>query len=116
MPVFVGRYNSREPDYKRWKANFRCAVNSLQDVREVKEMRGTKAGDPYKVYKLLPAIPTKSKNADQMKFLILSQEQVFFNESFRYILCLCYILFFLKLFNATLNSFNRINIHLLENV
>lgn len=63
----TGRYDSRNPDYKKWKANFRCALNSLHDVEEVTERRSTKTHDPYKVYRLLPAIPPKKRRRESVK-------------------------------------------------
>jgi hypothetical protein len=42
-----------EPDPKRWKANFRCALNSLPDVRQLKDQGHIKVKDAYKVYQFL---------------------------------------------------------------
>ncbi|XP_033744681.1 interferon regulatory factor 1-like [Pecten maximus] len=41
------------PDPKRWKANFRCALNSLPDVAEVKEQGVRKGQNAFKVYRFL---------------------------------------------------------------
>lgn len=46
---------------KKWKANFRCALNSLPDVREMTELCQKKGSDPFKVYELLPEVPRKSQ-------------------------------------------------------
>ena len=51
---FAGKYNPEKAEYKRWKTNFRCALNSLHDVEVVKEKCNTKSKEPYKVYHLLP--------------------------------------------------------------
>ncbi len=40
-------------DPKTWKATFRCALNSLPDVTEVKEMSEKKGPTAYKVYQFL---------------------------------------------------------------
>lgn len=40
---------------KRWKANFRCALNSLSDVREVKQLTQTRGKEPFKVYEFIDA-------------------------------------------------------------
>ncbi|XP_062567150.1 interferon regulatory factor 1-like isoform X2 [Saccostrea cucullata] len=42
-----------EPDPKRWKANFRCALNSLPDVKQLKDQGQRKGKDAYKVYQFL---------------------------------------------------------------
>ncbi|XP_030835279.1 uncharacterized protein LOC115918232 isoform X2 [Strongylocentrotus purpuratus] len=39
---------------KVWKANFRCAINSLPDIEELREKGKTKGNDAYKVYRLHP--------------------------------------------------------------
>ena len=46
--------NSTKGSAKRWKANFRCAMNSLLDVKEEKLRSKTKGAHAYKVYRLLP--------------------------------------------------------------
>ncbi|XP_033096859.1 interferon regulatory factor 2-like [Anneissia japonica] len=54
-----GKYNP-ETDRARpktWKANFRCAINSLPDIVEIKDL-GTKRGNnAFKVYKINPKRP-----------------------------------------------------------
>ena len=37
---------------KRWKANFRCALNSLSDVKEVPSMSRKNGADGYMVCRL----------------------------------------------------------------
>lgn len=62
MAVCLGRYIADcKGGFKRWKANFRCALNSLPDVREVKEESGMKKMEPYKVYRLLKPVSHRSK-------------------------------------------------------
>ncbi|XP_072165624.1 uncharacterized protein [Diadema setosum] len=39
---------------KIWKANFRCAINSLPDIEELREKGKSKGNDAYKVYRLHP--------------------------------------------------------------
>jgi len=39
-----------EEDPKRWKANFRCALNSLSDVKEVPSLSRKNGSDGYTVY------------------------------------------------------------------
>ncbi|XP_069508620.1 interferon regulatory factor 1 isoform X2 [Ambystoma mexicanum] len=54
--IHTGRYKSGEkaPDPKTWKANFRCAMNSLPDVQEVKGRSINKGSSAVRVYKMLP--------------------------------------------------------------
>nr|XP_022313100.1 LOW QUALITY PROTEIN: interferon regulatory factor 1-like [Crassostrea virginica] len=50
----TGKYvDGDEPDPKRWKANFRCALNSLPDVKQLKDQGQRKGKDAYKVYQFL---------------------------------------------------------------
>ncbi|XP_068596085.1 interferon regulatory factor 2-like [Brachionichthys hirsutus] len=41
------------PDPKTWKANFRCAMNSLPDIEEVKDKSIKKGTHAFRVYKML---------------------------------------------------------------
>lgn len=51
---YTGKCSSNSVDEpKRWKANFRCALNSLHDVREVRHLCQMRGKDPYKVYEFL---------------------------------------------------------------
>ena len=42
-----------DPDPKRWKANFRCALNSLPDVEELKNKGLRKGNNAFKIYRFL---------------------------------------------------------------
>ncbi|XP_063969173.1 uncharacterized protein LOC129281651 isoform X1 [Lytechinus pictus] len=46
--------DSPKANPKVWKANFRCAINSLPDIEELREKGKTKGNDAYKVYRLHP--------------------------------------------------------------
>ena len=46
---------------KIWKANFRCAINSLPDIEELKDQGKTKGNDAFKVYRLNPKKPKKTR-------------------------------------------------------
>ena len=60
--IHLGRYNENlNEDPKKWKANFRCAMNSLQDVKEDKQMSKKRGEKAYKVYKFLEEKPKKSQ-------------------------------------------------------
>ncbi|XP_030047362.1 interferon regulatory factor 2 [Microcaecilia unicolor] len=43
-----------KPDPKTWKANFRCAMNSLPDIEEVKDKSIKKGNNAFRVYRMLP--------------------------------------------------------------
>jgi len=51
--MFTGKYSNNVDEPKRWKANFRCALNSLPDVREIKYLAQTRGKDPFKVYEFV---------------------------------------------------------------
>ena len=41
-----------QPEPKRWKTNFRCALNALPDIVELAEKSCTFAQDPHKVFQM----------------------------------------------------------------
>ncbi|XP_075712562.1 interferon regulatory factor 1 [Rhinoderma darwinii] len=49
------KVGEKEPDAKTWKANFRCAMNSLPDIKEVRDRSVYKGSSAVRVYKMLPA-------------------------------------------------------------
>lgn len=55
---FAGKYQEGQTcDPKTWKANFRCAMNSLPDVEEVKDKSINKGHQAMRVFRLLPTTP-----------------------------------------------------------
>uniref|UniRef100_A0A8C6SE26 Interferon regulatory factor 1a n=1 Tax=Neogobius melanostomus TaxID=47308 RepID=A0A8C6SE26_9GOBI len=50
-----------KPDPKTWKANFRCALNSLSDICELREHSKKKGTNAYRVYRMLPNKTAKRK-------------------------------------------------------
>ncbi|XP_018419278.1 PREDICTED: interferon regulatory factor 1 [Nanorana parkeri] len=64
--IHTGRYKQgeKEPDPKTWKANFRCAMNSLPDIKEVKDKSIYKGSSAVRVYKMLPA-PVKTEKKER---------------------------------------------------
>uniref|UniRef100_F7CK32 Interferon regulatory factor 1 n=1 Tax=Equus caballus TaxID=9796 RepID=F7CK32_HORSE len=50
-----------KPDPKTWKANFRCAMNSLPDIEEVKDRSIKKGNNAFRVYRMLPLSERPSK-------------------------------------------------------
>lgn len=55
--IHTGKYHPGVdvPDPKTWKANFRCAMNSLPDIKEVKDRSSKKGTNALKVYRMLNA-------------------------------------------------------------
>ncbi|XP_061185424.1 uncharacterized protein LOC133193476 isoform X3 [Saccostrea echinata] len=47
----TGRHH--DGNHKRWKANFRCALNSLPDVIELRDLGVRKGDNAFKVYKFI---------------------------------------------------------------
>ncbi|XP_056326610.1 interferon regulatory factor 1a [Danio aesculapii] len=58
--IHTGRYKPGidKPDPKTWKANFRCALNSLTDVKELQDRSIKKGHNAFRVYTLLPHCKT----------------------------------------------------------
>ncbi|XP_077447794.1 uncharacterized protein LOC144067754 [Stigmatopora argus] len=53
--IHTGKHaEGRSPDPKTWKANFRCALNSLPDVEEVKDKSVNKGQSAMRVFRILP--------------------------------------------------------------
>lgn len=55
-------------DAKTWKANFRCAMNSLPDIQEMKKMSVNKGHQAVRVFKMLP-VETKCKGEEVSRLL-----------------------------------------------
>ncbi|PNI50069.1 IRF1 isoform 9 [Pan troglodytes] len=64
--IHTGRYKAgeKEPDPKTWKANFRCAMNSLPDIEEVKDQSRNKGSSAVRVYRMLPPL-TKNQRKER---------------------------------------------------
>ncbi|XP_052286610.1 uncharacterized protein LOC127882168 isoform X2 [Dreissena polymorpha] len=63
--IHTGRHE--ESDHKRWKANFRCALNSLPDVIELKEYGIKKGSNAFKVYKFLDEKESRANKEHKAK-------------------------------------------------
>ncbi|WAR04409.1 IRF2-like protein, partial [Mya arenaria] len=61
--IHTGRHD--DSDHKRWKANFRCALNSLPDVMELKDHGVKKGSNAFKVYKFLDEKETKANRENK---------------------------------------------------
>ncbi|XDV37798.1 hypothetical protein PO909_007341, partial [Leuciscus waleckii] len=60
--IHTGKYQPGDkPDPKTWKANFRCAMNSLPDIEEVKDKSIKKGTNAFRVYKMLSPSERHSK-------------------------------------------------------
>ncbi|XP_062373886.1 interferon regulatory factor 2-like [Sardina pilchardus] len=61
--IHTGKYHpgDDQPDPKTWKANFRCAMNSLPDIEEVKDKSIKKGNNAFKVYRMLSAAERAEK-------------------------------------------------------
>lgn len=61
--VLLGKHQPGvdKPDPKTWKANFRCAMNSLPDIEEVKDRSIKKGNNAFRVYRMLPLSERPSK-------------------------------------------------------
>ncbi|XP_057676871.1 interferon regulatory factor 1b [Corythoichthys intestinalis] len=74
--IHTGKYmEGNSPDAKTWKANFRCAMNSLPDIEEVKDKSVNKGQSAMRVFRILPQKPkekrskAKAKSRKQVKFV-----------------------------------------------
>ncbi|TKS69906.1 Interferon regulatory factor 2 [Collichthys lucidus] len=58
--MHTGRYRpgKDKPDPKTWKANFRCALNSLPDICELQEHSRKRGSNAYRVYRIMPSTQT----------------------------------------------------------
>lgn len=88
---FAGKYvEGQTCDPKTWKANFRCAMNSLPDVEEVKDKSINKGHQAMRVFRLLPTTPksrgeiTDRKRAELELTLLLTFS--FFSVCARFVL------------------------------
>lgn len=68
-------YDGDKPDHKRWKANFRCALNSLLDVEELKERGVRRGNNAFKVYRFLEEKRLKPLKTE-MKVEPLDEEEL----------------------------------------
>ncbi|XP_053179800.1 interferon regulatory factor 2 [Scomber japonicus] len=61
--IHTGKYQPGidRPDPKTWKANFRCAMNSLPDIEEVKDKSIKKGTNAFRVYKMLSSTERNMK-------------------------------------------------------
>lgn len=70
----AGKYQEgQNSDPKTWKANFRCAMNSLPDIEEVKDRSINKGHQAVRVFKMLPCTPKSKGEATDRKWSDVKQ-------------------------------------------
>uniref|UniRef100_A0A8C7WY53 IRF tryptophan pentad repeat domain-containing protein n=1 Tax=Oryzias sinensis TaxID=183150 RepID=A0A8C7WY53_9TELE len=76
--MHTGRYRpgKDKPDPKTWKANFRCALNSLPDVCELREHSKKRGSNAYKVYRMLPRSQTQKRKRGFRLFSRTRERQI----------------------------------------
>ncbi|XP_071762809.1 interferon regulatory factor 1b isoform X2 [Centroberyx gerrardi] len=67
--IHTGKYveGQTSADPKTWKANFRCAMNSLPDIEEVKDRSINKGHQAVRVYRMLPVSPKAKDKRSKAK-------------------------------------------------
>ncbi|KAG5843308.1 hypothetical protein ANANG_G00149420 [Anguilla anguilla] len=67
--IHTGKYKEGvgSPDPKTWKANFRCALNSLPDIKEVKDKSINKGCAAVRVYRMLQGVLNKKETKSSTK-------------------------------------------------
>ncbi|XP_035522949.1 LOW QUALITY PROTEIN: interferon regulatory factor 1b [Morone saxatilis] len=66
--IHTGKYvEGQTSDPKTWKANFRCAMNSLPDIEEVKDKSINKGHQAMRVFRMLPATPKSRDKRNKAK-------------------------------------------------
>ncbi|NWH29132.1 IRF1 factor, partial [Chloropsis hardwickii] len=63
----VYKEGEKDPDPKTWKANFRCAMNSLPDIEEVKDKSINRGPSAVRVYRMLPPLTKHEKKERKSK-------------------------------------------------
>ena len=67
--IHTGRYRQQydKPDPRRWKANFRCALNALPDIKELQARGVTRGNNAFKVYQMLRKTSDCGKDKEKLK-------------------------------------------------
>lgn len=52
--TYTGKYKEGrdKPDPRKWKTNFRCALNALPDIEEIRERSCPRGKDAFKIYRM----------------------------------------------------------------
>uniref|UniRef100_A0A672SP64 Interferon regulatory factor 2a n=1 Tax=Sinocyclocheilus grahami TaxID=75366 RepID=A0A672SP64_SINGR len=69
--IHTGKYRPGidKPDPKTWKANFRCAMNSLPDIEEVKDKSMKKGNNAFRMYRMLSSYEKAVKKGNFIEML-----------------------------------------------
>lgn len=60
--IHTGKYTEGQTcDPKTWKANFRCAMNSLPDIEEVKDKSINKGQQAMRIFRMLPVSKSRDR-------------------------------------------------------
>ncbi|XP_026183775.1 interferon regulatory factor 1b isoform X1 [Mastacembelus armatus] len=85
--IHTGKYTEGQTcDPKTWKANFRCAMNSLPDIEEVKDRSINKGHQAMRVFRMLPATPKsrdkrgKTKDGKSRKKIVKIEEDTEYSD------------------------------------
>ena len=54
--MYTGKYKEGRdtPDPRKWKTNFRCALNALPDIKEIRTKSCPRGKDAFKIYRMRP--------------------------------------------------------------
>uniref|UniRef100_A0A8C6TQJ8 Interferon regulatory factor n=1 Tax=Neogobius melanostomus TaxID=47308 RepID=A0A8C6TQJ8_9GOBI len=80
--IHTGKYQPGvdRPDPKTWKANFRCAMNSLPDIEEVKDKSIKKGTNAFRVYKMLSFPERCMKKGERVYVHVESRAEQYYPE------------------------------------
>ena len=61
--LYTGKYKEGWdiPDPRKWKTNFRCALNALPDIKEVRGKSCPKGKDAFKIYRMTRPFPGRGR-------------------------------------------------------
>lgn len=80
LHFFTGKYREGQTtaDPKTWKANFRCAMNSLPDIEEVKDKSINKGHQAVRVYRMLKVTAKpKGEKSDRLSACTHTSTQLY---------------------------------------
>ncbi|XP_059410315.1 interferon regulatory factor 2a isoform X3 [Carassius carassius] len=77
--IHTGKYRPGidKPDPKTWKANFRCAMNSLPDIEEVKDKSMKRGSNAFRMYRMLSSYEKAVKKGKKKMDLGQKAKRVF---------------------------------------
>ena len=64
-----------KPNPKKWKANFRCALNSLADVKEITPSKSNKENKCVKIYQFVEDPTSKFKIIGKIKKIFRNMQE-----------------------------------------